>query len=948
MSSPLLIQRVKQRGIQQKTGQNASVHKTVKAGSLLTIARSPLVRQLLYDASTVIGHISIEASQLAHIHIMRCAERDLPLPDLSGNDFWYPVYTCIQKLRYGRGVVDSCGDELLLETAKLYAAEIAPPALPVDSHGNEIAWRDGAQNWKMDLLKAAAAKHSVNATELWTTNVRAALGKLVGSLMSSIDEIPVEIRLSLRAAILSSLWDRTSLDEVSKRFKRLKALGESFFSDTEQLINTWDVRWLVPDAGEKNLGNIAKKLYFIRRRLIELHPLTEAAQFQQQQPPLESTLPFTRLPSDKLVLWLQKSVEDGLTRKIYKRCICRVLDFLRIHKGGYFREPEDLSFPRQRGTRCRSYEIQRAMLNAIYGKPLQLFSENSMNPADIEWVESTVRQLQTGLVDPFNAEDAGEHVRNCLIPLVHGKMLRSRWKRAKKGKETAVPPKRPKIPALSPLSKKRAPHVILTAVSVKKLASVVSERDGEVAKTLKLKLIELKNAEKARVTATKAIDTSSLGDFMVDEDMERQYQANVAAFNQNRSETSKKRYRPKDEEAAYLRAKNKAIKLSDDVAALGRSKDAVEMEYQSAVWNALFRIKPGRNGWSFDGRLTTDGIDTSLAYIRRKTPEENAAEEAATVSGKSKTTLKKDAKSVRNAVAWRRAGELATDPTAPSPRVFDPGMDGHMGVIIDDECFQRLGEVNNKHFQLIRLDKTWMDRLSGIKKATSTINEWREINDAVRKFETDAPSHKVATLEEFDGYCQRTNQALHGLYGFYTQNCVRRLRFMRVCRQQAMLESALEKICGTKDREQQKKTVVVFGDASINSGKCGKAKVCHGELVGFLEKRCCLVRIDEYRSSQRCCCCHAQLEEPLVCEGSTSTKSWKRRVCVNASCNRLFWQRDVNACINLAQFFLWKLHGQEFPACFNRAKVIEEEDLTGGSLFDVVYITNPRGVLKTH
>ena len=110
--------------------------------------------------------------------------------------------------------------------------------------------------------------------------------------------------------------------------------------------------------------------------------------------------------------------------------------------------------------------------------------------------------------------------------------------------------------------------------------------------------------------------------------------------------------------------------------------------------------------------LITDGVDTSLAYIRRKTPEENAAGKAATESGKSKAVLKKDAKSIRNSVAWRRAAELVADPTAPAPRVFDPGMDGHTGCIIDEECFQKLSDVKNKHFQLIRLDKHgWIDRV---------------------------------------------------------------------------------------------------------------------------------------------------------------------------------------------------------------------------------------------
>ena len=945
MTDHLLIQRLKQRGKQPKTGPNAPIHRTIKAGSLLQIARTPLVRELLYEASTVIGHVSVEASQLAHLHIMRCAEENLSLPDMSSsNDFWYPVYKCIRDLRYFD--LETCVDEDLFASAQKYAQDIQAPVLPTNPQGIKIPWTDGSQDWKMDVMKATAAHHAVNAGELWSSNVWSALGKLIGSLMLSADGIPDEITLSLKAAILSSVWKRTPLFEVSNRFKRLKNLERPFFSRIEQLIDAWDIRCLVPDADE-NLGALAKKLYVIRRRLIDLHPLGEAVQYQQEQPPLESTLPHTSVPSEKLVQWLRKAVEDGLTRKIYKRCISRVLDFLRIHKGGYFREPEDLSFPRQPGTKSKAYEIQRAMLNCIFGKPLELFSPAKPNPTrpsmeaakpnrppmeaeDREWIESTISQLQEGLIDPFNVDDASAHVLQCLIPLIEGKLLRSRWKRdLTKGKEGHQ--KRPQIPALSPMRRKRAPHIAITGESVKKLASVVSQHDKGIAKKLNVKLIELNNAAKARTVALNAAKKSSLDNFQVDEELERQYEKNKEEFLKKRPKKSRKQYPKTDDEKAYFKAKDKAAKSVDGVAGLENSKNVAEMEYQSLVWSTLFKIKHGKDGWSFDGRLTTDGVDTSLAYVRRKTPEENAAEGAAKESGKSKSELKKDAKAIKNAVAWARARQLAADPTAPPPRVFDPGMDGHTGCVIDEECFRRLNEVNNKHFQLIELHKTWMDRQSGAKKAASRINEWREQNEVVRHFEANAPSHKVATSEEFTSYCERTNERLGDVYRFYTQNCVRRLRFMRVCRQQAMLEEAVVKICGTSDREQQKKTVVVFGDASINSGKCGKAKVCHGELLEFLERRCCLVRIDEFRSSQRCCCCDAQLEEPMVCEGATSSKSWKKRVCVNGLCNRLFWQRDVNACINLARFFLWKLRGEEFPACFRRGNVVEEEeDLTGG------------------
>jgi transposase len=48
---------------------------------------------------------------------------------------------------------------------------------------------------------------------------------------------------------------------------------------------------------------------------------------------------------------------------------------------------------------------------------------------------------------------------------------------------------------------------------------------------------------------------------------------------------------------------------------------------------------------------------------------------------------------------------------------------------------------------------------------------------------------------------------------------------------------------------------------------------------------------------------------------------------MNNGCERAFWQRDVNAAINLAKFFLWELNGEEKPTVFQRPRTRAEEDI---------------------
>ena len=56
-------------------------------------------------------------------------------------------------------------------------------------------------------------------------------------------------------------------------------------------------------------------------------------------------------------------------------------------------------------------------------------------------------------------------------------------------------------------------------------------------------------------------------------------------------------------------------------------------------------------------------------------------------------------------------------------------------------------------------------------------------------------------------------------------------------------------------------------------------------------------------------------------------KRWKVRRCMNNECERVFWQRDVNAAINLAKFFLWEVNGEDKDEIFRRPCRLDEEDV---------------------
>jgi hypothetical protein len=86
------------------------------------------------------------------------------------------------------------------------------------------------------------------------------------------------------------------------------------------------------------------------------------------------------------------------------------------------------------------------------------------------------------------------------------------------------------------------------------------------------------------------------------------------------------------------------------------------------------------------------------------------------------------------------------------------------------------------------------------------------------------------------------------------------------------------------------------GNTENRGSAFGPSRTCFGR--GAVSSR-----IGEFRSTQYCCACPAKLEDPPAVE---LHKRWKVRRCMNNGCERVFSQRDVNAAINLAKFFMWE------------------------------------------
>ncbi|EGZ30157.1 hypothetical protein PHYSODRAFT_469891 [Phytophthora sojae] len=99
---------------------------------------------------------------------------------------------------------------------------------------------------------------------------------------------------------------------------------------------------------------------------------------------------------------------------------------------------------------------------------------------------------------------------------------------------------------------------------------------------------------------------------------------------------------------------------------------------------------------------------------------------------------------------------------------------------------------------------------------------------------------------------------------------------------------------------------VAFGDWSCQDGLRGNPRAPVKAFRKALERRATVLPMDEFRTSKLCSCCHQSLRRARL---QTKVKDKENKIvlkgnrnvlyCKNSRCRAHFWNRDVNAAINI-------------------------------------------------
>jgi hypothetical protein len=135
-------------------------------------------------------------------------------------------------------------------------------------------------------------------------------------------------------------------------------------------------------------------------------------------------------------------------------------------------------------------------------------------------------------------------------------------------------------------------------------------------------------------------------------------------------------------------------------------------------------------------------------------------------------------------------------------------------------------------------------------------------------------------------------------------------------KKQTALEIVARRVLGVKSKEMQRQVVVAYGDGDMTSNMHGLSPLLSTAFYKKIKSSATVQLVSEFRTSKVCSCCEHEL---------TKVKnSFRVLCCDNSQCTRTFWNRDVNAAINILKLFLHTcVTGKRLDA-FSRQRGVDE------------------------
>jgi len=216
----------------------------------------------------------------------------------------------------------------------------------------------------------------------------------------------------------------------------------------------------------------------------------------------------------------------------------------------------------------------------------------------------------------------------------------------------------------------------------------------------------------------------------------------------------------------------------------------------------------------------------------------------------------------------------------------------------------------------------WWRYISGQKRFT------KKMNKRMKEFCPDMlniPSNKTSKKEKLlESYKYQVKFLPDMEEAFFSEDkWFQKTKMRKYVKTQQALEKCVRAITGENDKAKQKDIVVAFGDKSNAGCMRGLAPLLGNALVRKLRKDTIFFFVDEFRTSKKCSSCHTVM--------SDLESTFRIKTCDNKDCIRTFWDRDVNASINILKNFFYQIVHKKRHRDFNKTEKTNQtnEESTG-------------------
>jgi archaellum component FlaD/FlaE len=204
--------------------------------------------------------------------------------------------------------------------------------------------------------------------------------------------------------------------------------------------------------------------------------------------------------------------------------------------------------------------------------------------------------------------------------------------------------------------------------------------------------------------------------------------------------------------------------------------------------------------------------------------------------------------------------------------------------------------------------------LCGVKKRQDKLKRWLAEKE-LKQYLDEMPSCKVITTKLLEKHIRYSFLRLTEVLDFYCAAHYRKLRQDSFYQKTRAMNTLAKSITGAMntlaksipgDHPDRVTCTVAYGAARFPSCARGTAPIAARGFLRFLQLKCEVVMVDEYRTSKVCSACNGELKQMRRTVWDAKERKWRRRsiwaVKVCQDCNTV-WDRDRNASINIRRIY---------------------------------------------